>query len=325
VHIVVLTPVLDDWISARELLSRLDAAFAAKEETVSILLVDDGSSERIPADFGTGPYTRLQEVNVLELRKNLGHQRALAVGLCYLAEKVPCDAVVVMDSDGEDEAPDAVRLVEELQTWTPRGNGVPPIIFAERTHRSESLVFRLGYLGYRLLHFVLTGRGIRFGNFSIIPRERLGGLTVEPMLWNHYAASVVATRVPFSSITTHRGSRFAGTSHQNFVKLVIHGLSALSCYNERIGVRLLLFSSVLLVLSFIAIMITFGLRLFTQLPILGWTSIFAGILMVFLFQVITLASTFTMQIISTRSVQPFLPARDYAWYVDRIESRLRRP
>jgi hypothetical protein len=26
-----------------------------------------------------------------------------------------------------------------------------------------------------------------------------------------------------------------------------------------------------------------------------------------------------MQIISARSVQPFLPARDYAWYIDRVE------
>jgi len=319
VHIVVLTPVLDDWVSARELLSRLDSAFVPKADSVSILLVDDGSSEVPPDDFGEGPYTRLQEVAVLKLKKNLGHQRALAVGLCHIAEKVPCDAIVVMDGDGEDDPHDAARLVEKLRELNGRENSVPPIIFAERTRRSESFVFQLGYIGYRILHYVLTGRGIRFGNFSIIPRARLSGLTVEPMLWNHYAASVAASRLPIATIPSHRGARIAGKSHQSFVKLVIHGLSALSCYNETIGVRLLLISSVLFALSLAGIVATLSLRLITHLPLPGWSSLFAGILIIFLFQVITLASTFTMQIISTRSVQPFLPARDYAWYIDRVD------
>jgi polyisoprenyl-phosphate glycosyltransferase len=318
VHIVVLTPVLDDWTAARQLLALLDAAFVPRSDTVSILIVNDGSTQAIPADFGAGPYQRLREIDVLTLKKNLGHQRALAVGLCYVAEKITCDAVVVMDSDGEDNPADAARLVAQLEAATP-STQVPPIIFAERTRRSESFGFRLGYHGYRVLHVLLVGRGIRFGNFSVIPRARLAGLTVEPMLWNHYAASVVASRLPISSLPTQRGTRLAGKSHQSFVKLVIHGLSALSCYNETIGVRLLLISSILLGLTLTGIIVTLVLRLATHLTILGWTSLFAGILLIFLFQIITLASNFTMQIISLRSAQPFLPARDYAWYIDRVE------
>lgn len=318
-HIVVLTPVLDDWAAARELLSRLDAAFAGRDDTVSVLLVDDGSTQPPAADFGAGPHRRLREIGVITLKKNLGHQRALAVGLCHVAEKVPCDAVVVMDSDGEDDPSDAPRLVAQLESSLQASSSATPVIFAERTKRSESFGFRLGYQGYRLLHYVLTGRGIRFGNFSVIPRSRLAALTVEPMLWNHYAASVVASRQPVATMPSHRGTRFAGKSHQSFVKLVIHGLSALSCYNETIGVRMLLIACVLLVLSVAGIIVTLGLRVATHLPLPGWTSLFAGILLIFLFQVITLASNFTMQIISLRSAQPFLPARDYAWYIDRVE------
>ena len=105
---------------------------------------------------------------------------------------------------------------------------------------------------------------------------------------------------------------------------MIHGLSALSCYNETIGVRLLLTSTVLLVLSLLGIIATLSLKFITDLPLPGWTSLFAGILIIFLFQVITLASNFTMQIISARSVQPFLPARDYSWYIDRVDQCLSR-
>src|SRR5271154_95735 len=101
------------------------------------------------------------------------------------------------------------------------------------------------------------------------------------MLWNHSAASVAASRLPIATIPSHRGARIAGKSHQSFVKLVIHGLSALSCYNEMIGVRLLLFSSVLFAVSLLGIVVTLGLRLMTDLPIPGWTSMFAGLLIIF--------------------------------------------
>ena len=314
-----LTPVLDDWVAARQLLSLLDSAFGPKSDAISILLVDDGSTEQPPAHFGAGPHACLQNVSVLKLKKNLGNQRAIAVGLCHIAEKITCDAVVVMDSDGEDDANDAVRLVDKLREFN-GGENLAPIIFAERTQRSESFVFRLGYLGYRMLHYVLTGRGIRFGNFSIIPRARLVGLTVEPMIWNHYAATVVGGRLPLGTIPTRRAARLDGKSRQGFVRLVIHGLSALSCYNDIIGVRLLLFSSLLLGWSVFGIVAILTLRFFDYFHLPGWTSVLAGILIVFLLQVITLTTNFTMQMISARSVQPFLPARDYSWYVDRVES-----
>ena len=144
------------------------------------------------------------------------------------------------------------------------------IVFAERTPplRIDQL-FRLGYVGYRIMHYALTGRGIRFGNFSIIPRARLTGLTVEPMLWNHYAASVIASRVPIATIPTDRDKRIAGKSHLSFVKLVIHGLSALSCYSETIGVRLLLVASILFAVSLVGIIVTMILRMATDPAVAG--------------------------------------------------------
>ena len=324
VHIVVLMPVLDDWISAQEILGRLDSAFGAKADSLSVLLVDDGSTEPPPADFGSGLYTKLQAIEVLTLKKNLGHQRALAVGLCHIAEKVPCDAVLIMDGDGEDNPRDALRLVERLAAQNSQESPAAPIIFAERSRRSESLLFRLGYVGYRILHYTLTGYGIRFGNFSIIPRARLDALTIEPMLWNHYAASVVGSRLPFVTIPSQRGSRIAGKSRLNYVKLVVHGLSALSCYNEIIGVRLILISSFLFAVSLLGIVAIIFLRLLTNIPLPGWTSLFAGILLILLLQVITLASNFTMQIISARGLHPSLPARDYAWYIESVKSCFNR-
>ena len=322
-HIVVLTPVLDDWVSAQEVLRQLDTVCSTAADSLSVLLVDDGSDEPPPADFATGPYSALRQIDILRLKRNLGQQRALATGLCHIAEKMSCDAVLIMDGDGEDKPTDALRLIARLKELL-SSSTIPPIVFAERTRRSESLTFRLGYMGYRLLHYVLTDRHIRFGNFSIIPRSRLDALVVEPALWSHYAAAVAGSRMPHITIPTNRGQRIAGRSRLNFIGLITHGLVALSCYNELIGVRLVVLTFLLFAISLIGILVTVVLRLATNLPLPGWTSLFAAVLAVFLLQVVTLATIVTLQIIGARGRQPLLPIRDYSWYIVGITTRFHR-
>jgi polyisoprenyl-phosphate glycosyltransferase len=316
VHIVVLMPVFNDWTPAQEMVLRLDAVFATRTESLTIWLVDDGSTESPPPDFAPGRYVKIHSVNILTLKRNLGHQRALAIGLCHISARVPCDAVMVMDSDGQDDPADAGRLVDHLRAPS---SSPTPIVFAERTRRVESAAFRFGYFGYRVLHYLLTGYRIRFGNFSVIPHSRLVALTADSRLWSHYAASVVGGKLPFTSVRAGRARRISGKSHLNAISLVTHGLSALSCYNEIIGVRLVVISGVLLAVSVLGVLFTLGLGLFTHLALPGWTSLFAGLLIIFLLQVITLVSIFTMQIIGGRSFQPVLPIRDYTWYVDRVK------
>jgi len=308
VHLVVLIPILNDWVSVAEVITGLDQAFAASPDSLSVLMVDDGSTIAPPAQLG--PYQKLAGVSVLKLKKNVGHQRALAVGLCYIAEKIKCDAIVIMDGDGQDIPADAARLVERMKQ-----SPGPTAVFAERARRSESLGFRFCYAVYKLLHLILTGMGIHVGNFSVLPAAYLDRLAIEPMLWNHYAASVMRARVPLDRVPTARGTRIQGESRLNFVALVVHGLSALACYGEIIGVRLILLSGLLFAFGLLDLAVLIGVKLFTNLAVPGWTSIVLGLVLVVVLQVATLVSNFTMQIISQRSAQPFLPARDYAWFV----------
>ena len=67
----------------------------------------------------------------------LGHQRAIATGLCYAHDHLPAHVVVVMDGDGEDAPQDVPRLLDQVRATDGR-----KIVFAERTKRSESVVFR---------------------------------------------------------------------------------------------------------------------------------------------------------------------------------------
>ena len=80
--LTVLIPVRDDWRALSELLEALDRELGAVHPDVSVLVVDDGS-QRTVSECGVkfGPFANFQKVSVLELKRNLGHQRAIALGL----------------------------------------------------------------------------------------------------------------------------------------------------------------------------------------------------------------------------------------------------
>ena len=100
-RIAVLTPVYNDWEAARFLLRDLEAV-AGPELAISVFAVNDGSSEIRPEGFGR-EQSELRSVTILHLVCNVGHQRAIALGLVYLKDhhRDDFDGIVVMDCDGE--------------------------------------------------------------------------------------------------------------------------------------------------------------------------------------------------------------------------------
>ena len=109
-NLIILMPVYNDWGALSLLLPILDRALKPAELKARVLLVDDGSTTSEPKNFGTF-FESIKTVDVLSLRRNLGHQRAIAVGLSYIEVNQPQCSVIVMDSDGEDDPKDVPRLV----------------------------------------------------------------------------------------------------------------------------------------------------------------------------------------------------------------------
>ena len=231
-RILVLIPVFNDWEAARHVVSALDQQVEAANW--SVLLLDDGSTDARPEDFTRGTQN-LARVSVLRLRRNLGHQRSIAIGLTEASQLAP-SAIVVMDGDGED-SPEHVPLL--LERWRRQPGR---IVFAERRKRLESFAFRLMYHAYRLLHWLLTGISVRVGNFSVVPAAALPALSASPDLWNHYAAAVFRLRWPTATLPLDRGRRYAGQSKMNFAALWVHGLSAISVFADLAGARLMALS-----------------------------------------------------------------------------------
>jgi glycosyltransferase involved in cell wall biosynthesis len=308
--VVILIPVFNDWESLFCLIPMIDAALADGEQIARILVVDDGSTQEPDVNAKWGRFQAIERIDVLALRRNLGHQRAIAIGLAYVESQLLPEAVVLMDGDGEDDPRDVVRLLEQL-----RLEGGRKIVFAERTRRSEIWSFRIFYWLYRQAHYVLTGRGVRVGNFSAIPRRRLVSLVAVAELWNHYAAAALRSRQPICLIPTSRAARLRGRSSMNFVSLVTHGLSAISVYSDLVGVRVLFLASALAIASFCSIIVVIVIRLATNLAIPGWASFVAGIALILLVQAFMLASLFSFVILGGRNNSTFLPRRDYENFI----------
>ncbi|MDA0578354.1 MAG: glycosyltransferase [Verrucomicrobia bacterium] len=309
--LILLIPVYNDWESLQLLLPEIDRALAGTPVRVRVLVVDDGSTQAPPSPWPSAGLRAISRVERLALRRNLGHQRAIAIGLCHVWEHCPCDAVLIMDGDGEDAPADVPRLMEKF-----RVEGGGSVVFAERTRRSETLSFRVCYQLYRAAHLALTGIHVKVGNFSLVPRAILGRLVIVSDLWNHYAAAVFKARLPHSGIATHRAVRLRGQSRMNFVALVVHGLSAVSVFSDLAGVRLLIGSGVVLLGALGALALTLGVRLLTGGDIGMWTAVGSGILLVLLLQVGAFALLACFITLGARNNSAFIPQRDYRNFVD---------
>jgi polyisoprenyl-phosphate glycosyltransferase len=309
-NLTVLTPVYDDWESLQLLLPRIDSALSAANLQAEVLVVDDGSQQAMDeAAIRSVGFRVINRVRILELSRNCGHQRAIALGLAFLEAENSSTAVVVMDSDGEDSPEDIPCLVNAA-------NNQKKVIFAQREKRSEGLVFKFFYFIYRKLFAMLIGQKVQFGNFSAIPESLLRRVVSVSEIWNHYAIGVLHAKIPYSSVPTHRERRLAGEPKMNFVSLVIHGMSAIAVYGDVLGVRALIITIGGALLFALLAAVAIAIRLFTDLAIPGWATYVVALAFSLSLQLITLSLFFVFIILQNRNSPSFLPRREYEYFIN---------
>ena len=135
-------------------------------------------------------------------------------------------------------------------------------------------------------------------------------------LWNHYAAAIFRSKLPFTMIPIPRGTRIAGTCRMNFVALVSHGLSAISVFGDVVGVRLLIASLAASLLAAVGIVLVVMIKFLTDWAIPGWATYATGTLVMIMIQLISIATSFTFFVLSNRTNLGFVPLRDYSLFVE---------
>jgi polyisoprenyl-phosphate glycosyltransferase len=309
-NIALVTPVLDDWPSFAALIVEISDLFAGSDFTFHIYAVDDGSSAPFDrANLSLPLDSCIVAIDVIRLALNLGHQRAIAIGLCEIADGDDIDMVLVMDCDGEDRPVDIAALLAAI------GRHPGHVVFAGRAKRSESRGFRLCYLVYKMLFQALTGESISFGNYSLIPKTAVCRLVHMPELWNNLAASVMRSRLPYVTVPTIRGRRLSGQSTMNFVSLAVHGLTAMSAYSDTILVRGLFAAASLAGLSCVGMVGVALIRTLTDLAIPGWATTMVGDLLIVLLQSLVIMVAATLTMLTGRSIRPIIPIVDFHPFV----------
>ncbi len=319
--IAIVTPVLDDWASFSALTAEISDLFTGSDFAFRIYAVDDGSSAPFDAGAIALPADScIVSLEVIRLAANLGHQRAIAVGLSAIADSPGLDAVLVMDSDGQDRPADIAPLLA-ASSRHPR-----QVVLAGRAKRSESRIFRFWYGIYRLLFYALTGQPISFGNYCVMPMMAVRRLVHMPELWNNLAASIMRSRLAYRTVPTTRGRRSAGRSKMNLVSLIVHGFTALSVHTDRIFARLLLAAVAVAGAAGLGILAVGVVRLATDLAIPGWATNAVGDLLIILLQTLVIVVAASLTLLAGRSHRPFVPAVDCLPFVEHRERCwLRRP
>lgn len=280
-RVVIVIPVFNDWDSLGVLIRELDGVFRNQTIAVHLLIVDDGSTAS-PPDLGALLSATQLDATLLRLVRNMGHQRAIALGLSHAVIHLRPTSIVIMDGDGEDRPSDVPGLLRELA-------GHPDaIVVANRARRHEGLRFALFYHLYKRIFSLLTGTAISFGNFSAVRVATARRLVNMHELLLHVPATLIRSRCPIRRVDTDRGERYAGQSRMSLTSLVVHGLSSIAVFSEATFTRILIFCAGIFLLCGVAVTAAVLLKLL-GMATPGWTTMVAGILMIVLVQNATIA------------------------------------
>ena len=271
--LVVVTPVFEDVDASSQLFGELLKELGPK---IFVVVVDDGSVCE-PVDVASLKAVGLAGV-VIKLKRNVGHQRAIAIGLSFVADRLPdATQVVIMDSDGED-LPATIPALLNLSTQSD-----VDMVVALRKSRVETLRFRAFYMVYKWLFKLLSGRSISFGNFMVLKPAAIKRMASMQELWIHVAACALCSKLRIATCALDRGPRYVGQSKMNFVGLALHGFKGLMVFAEDVLIRVGIACTLVAALSVFGGFFAIGLKLF-NFATPGWFSVALGILLLVFLQ-----------------------------------------
>ena len=234
--IKILIPNYNDWQSVFKLLENIDLVIAGLEEEVSVIIVNDASTEQRP-EISLN-LNNLKSIQVINMKENRGHARCNAAGLKYINEREDVDYVIPMDGDGEDRPEEIRPLIEKAKEYP------DTVITANRIKRSEGLLFKFCYLVHKYLTFVFTGQSIKFGNYTCLTKSAVDKMSKEAATWSSFSGSLSKVVKDRRSVPSIRGSRYFGPSKMSFINLLKHSLSIVAVYKFTVLIRSIIFLAV---------------------------------------------------------------------------------
>jgi polyisoprenyl-phosphate glycosyltransferase len=231
--IKILVPIYNDWQSASKLIDEINNLSIDPEFEVSIIMVNDASNH--DREEGEKILNNIHSIKILNMRINQGHARCIATGLKYIYEKEDFDYVIPMDGDGEDRPEEIIQFLNHI-----KDSNEKPLV-GERIKRSENLIFKICYQIHKLITLTFTGKSIKFGNYTCIPRATVKKMINEKATWNSFSGALTKIENDLIKIPSIRGTRYFGPSKMSFSNLLSHSLSIISVFKKTVLIRSALF------------------------------------------------------------------------------------
>jgi len=228
-NIKILIPVYNDWKSVSKLVDEINGLSTDPKFQLSVIIINDASNhDRLSEEK---KLENIKSFKIINMKKNQGHARCIAVGLKYIFEKEEFDYVIPMDGDGEDRPVEILDLLNNIENS--KGNS----IVAKRVKRSESLLFKVCYQIHKIITLTFTGKSIKFGNFTCLSKSTIEKMLNEKATWNSFSGSLIKVENNLISIPSERGNRYFGPSQMSFYNLIKHSLSIISVFKTTVLIR----------------------------------------------------------------------------------------
>jgi len=251
--IKILIPVYNDWKAVSKLVDEINNLSIDPEFQISIFIVNDASNHDRPVE--EKDLDNINSIKILNMKINQGHTRCIATGLKYIYEKEDFDYVIPMDGDGEDRPEEIKEFLNQIENSNDR-----PIV-GERIKRSEDFLFKSCYQIHKLITLIFTGKSIKYGNFTCLPKTTVEKMINEKATWNSFSGSLKKIEKDLLSIPSIRGTRYHGPSQMNFSSLMKHSLSIISVFRSTVLIRSALF------IAFYILLIRSNASIITVIPL----------------------------------------------------------
>ena len=231
--IKIVVPIFNDWQSASKLLDEIDNNISDLDHEISVIIVNDASTHDRQEE--QKDFNNIHSIKILNMKINQGHARCIATGLKYIFEKEEFDYIIPMDGDGEDRPEEIKEFLKQIKN----SNNNP--IVGERVKRSEKLIFKICYQLHKLITLTFTGKSIKFGNYTCLPKSIVEKMINEKATWNSFSGSLKKVENNLFSISSIRGNRYFGPSKMSFFNLIKHSFSIMSVFRKTFLIRSALF------------------------------------------------------------------------------------
>lgn len=275
----VVVPMYDEEEALRPFAARLRPALDELGCEYEVVAVDDGSTDRT-AELLDAERLRWPQLRVIRLRRNSGHQAALAAGLARARGRY----VASIDADLQDppeKLPEMLRLAQR--------DGLD-VVYGVRVDRGRDSLFKRATAGaYYGLMRRLAGPWVprQAGDFRLLSRDAVDALTALPEHAPVYRLLVPSMGFASGTVSYARAERVAGRTKYpvgRMLRLAADSVTNFSAAPLRLATWLGLVSFCCCLL-----LIAFGVGVFlagSTVP--GWTSLFITVLFLGALQLICL-------------------------------------